>query len=116
MPIDVAVKKAVDDCIKEDILKEFLLKNKSEMIQVSIFEYDEEKHKKFLREEGFEDGLERGRAEAIIELLEEMGDVSDALREAILSEKDISVLKKWNKLVAKADSIEDFLKVINYNN
>ena len=27
---------------------------------MSIFEYDEEKHKKFLRQEGFEDGLTQG--------------------------------------------------------
>ena len=60
MSIDEAVKKAVDDCIKENILKDFLLKNKAEMIQMSIFEYDEEKHKKFLRQEGFEDGLTQG--------------------------------------------------------
>ena len=60
MSIDEAVKKAVDDCIKENILRDFLLKNKAEMIQMSIFEYDEEKHKKFLRQEGFEDGLTQG--------------------------------------------------------
>ncbi|MBQ7066959.1 MAG: hypothetical protein IJN92_09050, partial [Lachnospiraceae bacterium] len=60
MPIDEAVKKAVDDCIKENILRDFLLKNKAEMIQMSIFEYDEERHKKILRQEGFEDGLTQG--------------------------------------------------------
>ena len=35
---------AVDECIEEGILSEFLVKNKSEVIAMSIYEYDE-KHK-----------------------------------------------------------------------
>ena len=116
MFIEEAVRKAVDDCIKENILKDFLLKNKAEMIQMSIFEYDEEKHKKFLRQEGFEDGLECGLnswKETIIEILEELGDMPDYVKETILSETNLGTLKKWNKLAAKADSIEKFVKSSN---
>lgn len=112
-PIEEAVMKAVDECIKEGILKEFLTKNKAEAIQVSIFEYDEELHNRTLREEGYEDGLERGRsqgkAEAVLELLEELGRIPEEIRQKILSERNLEILKKWHKTAAKAESIEQFL-------
>ena len=55
-----AVEKAVDECIAEGILSEFLRKNRAEAIKVSIYEYDEELHFKTLLEEGREQGLEEG--------------------------------------------------------
>lgn len=65
MPLEEAVKKAVRECIKEGILKDFLIKNQAEVVQMSIFEYDEELHNKTLREEGREEGLKTGRAEGL---------------------------------------------------
>ncbi len=58
-----AVGKAVDECIKEGILKEFLLKNKAEVVSMSIYEYDQEKHNRTLYSEGYEDGELAGRQE-----------------------------------------------------
>ena len=60
MPLAEAVEKAVDECIAEGILAEFLRKNRAEAIKVSIYEYDEELHFRTLYEEGVEDGLTRG--------------------------------------------------------
>ena len=48
MHLDQAVSKAVDDCIQEGILAEFLTSWKSEVIAMSIFEYDEKREKKKL--------------------------------------------------------------------
>lgn len=45
-----AVETAVDECIKEGILADFLRKNKVEAIAVSIFEYDEEKEIRLIKE------------------------------------------------------------------
>ena len=50
-----AVTKAVDDCIKQGILKEFLMKHKAQVIKMSIYEYDEKKQREFDREEGREE-------------------------------------------------------------
>jgi len=50
----------VDYCIKHDILKDFLLANKAEVVSMSIFEFDEELYKKSIREEGYEDGYKKG--------------------------------------------------------
>ncbi|MCH5249041.1 MAG: hypothetical protein J1E98_03890 [Lachnospiraceae bacterium] len=61
IPLAEAVEKAVDECIAEGILSEFLRKNRAEAIKVSIYEYDEELHFKTLYEEGREDGLAQGK-------------------------------------------------------
>ncbi len=55
-----AVSKAVDDCIRDDILKEFLLQNKAEVVKMTIFEYDEEQHKQTIYDEGYEEGYGSG--------------------------------------------------------
>ena len=58
------------------------------------------------------EGKAEGKAEAVIELLEDLGMVSDELREKILNERDLEILSKWHKAAARADSIEEFLAKI----
>ena len=60
MDIEDAVERAITECIQEGILSEFLKKNRAEAKKVSIYEYDEEKHMRQTREEGFEDGYGNG--------------------------------------------------------
>ena len=60
MNLAEAVEKAVDECISEDILSEFLLKNKAKVTSMSIFEFDQELHNRTLYEEGREDGEKSG--------------------------------------------------------
>ena len=59
--LDVAVEQAVNDCIQNNILTEFLRKNKSEVIAMSIFEYDKEEEEKKLRKAEFEAGRDAGK-------------------------------------------------------
>ena len=61
MPLAKAVEEAVDYCIAEGILADFLRKNRAEAVKMSIYEYDEELHFRTLREEGFAAGLEQGK-------------------------------------------------------
>ena len=60
MPLNEAVKHAVDECIREGILAEFLTRNRNEVISMSIFEYDKELEEKKLRKAEFEAGREAG--------------------------------------------------------
>ena len=53
-------KKSVDECIQEEILEEFLRKNRAEVIAVSIFEYDKEEEERKLRKAEFEAGEQSG--------------------------------------------------------
>jgi len=73
LSIQEAVEYAVEDCIKEGILADFLTRHKSEAINMSIFEYDEEKEMRLFGEAerslGFECGMERGRLLAANKML-----------------------------------------------
>ena len=73
MDIEQAVERAVTESIEENILKEYLEKYKAEAIQMSIFEYDEEKEWKKMRKMEFEYGCqigeEKGKLEGKAELV-----------------------------------------------
>lgn len=56
------------------------------------------------------DGKLEGRIESILELLEDLGNISPELRETIEEQEDLAVLKAWTKLAARAESIEQFMK------
>ena len=58
--LDEAVEQAVNDCIQSGILAEFLRKNKSEVIAMSIFEYNKEEEERKLRKAEYEAGREEG--------------------------------------------------------
>jgi len=60
MPLQEAVVRAVDECIREDILADFLRKNRNEAIEMCIFEYDEEEVMEVIREEQYQRGKEIG--------------------------------------------------------
>lgn len=66
MELRAAVEKAVDDCIHAGILKDFLMEQKAEVVKMSIYEFDEEREMKLIREDereiGREEGLSAGKA------------------------------------------------------
>ena len=53
------------ECIEENILADFLRKNRTEAIEVCIFEYDEKREKELIRKaeyaEGKKEGLRKGQ-------------------------------------------------------
>ena len=62
MDIQTAAERTIEECIKEDILREFLTKHRAEVRTMSIFEYDQEKHMRQEREQAWEEGLAEGEA------------------------------------------------------
>ena len=60
MALEEAVERAITECIREGILKEFLRKNRAEAKRMSIYEYDQEKHLRQEREASWEKGKEEG--------------------------------------------------------
>ncbi|MBR6664416.1 MAG: hypothetical protein IKL22_01715 [Lachnospiraceae bacterium] len=124
MPIEQAVERTITECIKEDILAEFLKKNRAEAMEVSIFEYNEELHLANLRREGYEeglaDGIERGISQGItqgitqgvqdllLDILGDIGIISEVLEAAIVEQTDIDVLNGWVKIAARCSKIEEF--------
>ena len=59
MELSEAVDRAMDECIREDVLREFLMKHRAEARAMSIFEYDQERHMQQEREAGIEKGKEQ---------------------------------------------------------
>jgi len=65
MELTDAVGLAVEECLRKDILTDFLLEHKAEVIAMSIYEYNEEYVKKVLYEDGMEAGYSRGYGEGV---------------------------------------------------
>ena len=60
MKLEKAVEEEIDNCIENNVLKEFFLEQKAEVMAMSIYEYNEEYVKKSLYEEGLEEGEKVG--------------------------------------------------------
>ncbi|MBS7183684.1 MAG: hypothetical protein KH047_09380, partial [Eubacterium sp.] len=56
-----AITKAIDYCIANDVLKEFLLEHRSEVVDMLRMEYDEAKTMAHIREDSYEEGEAAGK-------------------------------------------------------
>lgn len=70
MELNTAVERAVSESIQEGILKEFLQKNRAEVVAMSIFEYNEEEEKRKLRKAEYEAGVINTKKEVAISFAE----------------------------------------------
>ena len=98
MPLNQAVKRAVDECIREGILAEFLARYRNEVISMSIFEYDKELEEKKLRKAEYEYGFAEGEKHAAIEIAKRMLKTNNFSLEEIaafsgVSLDDVKILK-----------------------
>jgi hypothetical protein len=64
MPIEKAVSTAIEDCIDNNVLRDFLEKERAVVMSLSVFEFNKEREFKIVREdereEGIRIGMERG--------------------------------------------------------
>ena len=108
MLLEDAVEKAIDDCIKENVLRDFLTKQRAEVFKMSIYEYDEERELKLMladeRELGIEQGIQQGIqsvAEIVIMMSKELGNSREKTVELLmgkcnLKKKDAeAIVNKW---------------------
>ena len=105
LELNEAVDRAVNKCIRDGILSDFLSKHKAEVIAVSIFEYDEEREIRLIRQDEFRQGqqnilrnqvhkkLQKGKSPAVIaDELELEPDVVETLIQELRKELSGSVL------------------------
>ena len=113
-------------------------KQRAEVVAMSILEYNEEEELKKIRASerrgGYDDGWNAGRIEGeaagkiagriegeaigkleerkrvILEILEQKGKITGALKEKIQNQNDMTVLKDWLQEACTIDSIEEFEK------
>lgn len=101
LKLETAVDRAIDDCLKEDILTEYLTKYREEATMNILSEYDQEKILQFRYEEGKEEGKEEGRAEGKVE-----GEVRKLLSQICRK------LKKGKSLEQIADELDEDISEI----
>lgn len=67
--LEEAVRQSVNECISENILEDFFREHREEIVEMGIYEFDQELHDQVLREDGeaigMEKGIEIGRREAV---------------------------------------------------
>ena len=104
MPLEEAVGKAIEDCVRDNILRDFLLKQRAEVFKMSIYEYDEERELKLMRADEREIGIELGKEEerentekerenaikAVISLCQEFGSTKEVTIEKLLEKCELS--------------------------
>ena len=90
MPLKSAVERAIKECIEEDILADFLRKNRAEVIAMSIFEYNQKEEEELLRREEYEAGAEMERKNTE----KERKRADSAEKRADLAEREVLRLKE----------------------
>lgn len=90
MSLQQAVEQAVAECIAEGILKEFLLEHKKEVMDMSIFEFDQEMFIKVQTDEAREDGIQIGLEQGLEQGEQRMG----ALNKYLISDHRYDDLKR----------------------
>ena len=97
-----AVKMAVDECINEDVLREFLLENKAEVVKMFLTEYNEKQTLENTYNDGVEVGKEIGKLQGI-----EFGERRK------LVEMVYKKIKRGKSVEEIADDLEEDIEVIN---
>lgn len=85
LPVSEAVEQAITECINKGILKEFLERNRAEAKNVSIYEYDQDKHIRQEREAAWEKGKKEGLAEG--ERAGEIKKMKDLIQKKLAKQK-----------------------------
>ncbi|MDD6810298.1 MAG: hypothetical protein PUD93_00270 [Lachnospiraceae bacterium] len=92
----VALNKAIDYCIENEILRDFLKKYRAEVLGMLLEEFDAEKYEKTIREEG----RKEGQYCAIIEILQEMNQSKEFVKNKLM-EKYVLTEKEADEIVRR---------------
>lgn len=93
-----ALNRAVDYSIEKGILKEFLLKNRAEVLGMLLEEFDAEKYERTIRGEGREEGLKIGIRYSI-EILQEINQSRDDTKKKLMEKYAISETEAEQELM-----------------
>lgn len=110
--LEHAIAEAIDRCIKEDILREFLMTHRSEVMKVMTLDYTFDRQLKLEREDSRIEGRNEGRAEGRAEGREE-GLAEGRLREQIhvLCEK-LKKQKSFERIVEETEMSKEEVTAI----
>ena len=66
MGLEEAVDRAIEDCIENHVLEDFFRDRKDEVKKMTHLDYTWEKREQMIRKEEFEDGMEQGRVQMLV--------------------------------------------------
>ena len=72
MELQYAVYLAIEECIRENVLREFLIKYRAEVIAMMLYDYDMEKHIKSEKAYEYERGMKQGTILMLRNLMQTM--------------------------------------------
>lgn len=102
--VRIAVTEAMDECIDEDILVDFFEKHREEVVEVSIYDYDEEDVRRVLAEE-YAQEVAHGMAKELVEKATK--EASDkAFAEGEQSGRQLNLINQVIKKVKKSKTLE----------
>lgn len=99
MALNKAVEMSIQICIDENVLAEFLRKNRAEVLKVSIYEYNEALHIQQERETAREDGLQQGIQRGV--LLERIGKIRRKSEKGLAAEDIADMLEEESAFVER---------------
>ena len=108
-----AITTAMSNCIERGVLADILLVNKAEVMGMLLTEYDEKKHMKAIRKEGYEDGLEEGIQKGIEKGIEQ--GIEQGIEKGIEQKLEELILKKITKgknIDVIAEELEEDLETV----
>jgi hypothetical protein len=103
MELEQAIETAIDECIREGVLVEFLKKRRNEVTKNMVLDYTWERREEMIREEERERGIESGKIQMLIEMAQENGlddtIILDKLQEklGLSRETSLEYLNKYGK-------------------
>lgn len=103
-------KYAIEECIRQGILADYLSKKGSEVVNMLTAEYDYDLDIRVQREETKEEGKIEEKKEDILEVLRNMGEISTDLEQYVRKQTDIHILKRMFQEAIHAQTVDIFME------
>ena len=103
--LNIAITKTVDECIVENILREFLVEKKSEVLEMLDDLFDKELYEKDLKQIAYEEGEEAGRQQGLQQGLQQG---SQQMLQNLVKKK----LEKGKTVEEIAEALEEDIETI----
>ena len=108
-PLEEAIMQTIDDCIRDEILRDILIQQKAEVVQVILETFDKEKYEKAVKSETYEDGYQAGKDDGYQAGKDEG---YQAGKESVLREKIKKKLSRGKTAQEIAEDLEESLETV----
>lgn len=114
--VKLAVLEAMDECIEENILVDFFEQHREEVVEVSIYDYDEEKVRKTLVDEAKKETTQLNMINLIIKKVKKEKTLETIASELEENVEDIKMLYDMVIEAAPEYDVDKIMKKLNNEN